>query len=105
MHQDYESNNGPTRVVSTKLLKKLLRAPDNEFCFMIQFEDSAKADRQKAQDWDALKGHPAEQLLLKYKNVVFRAHLPAVPPTRETDIKAEIEIHQWRENNFDSVKI
>ncbi|KAG4241704.1 hypothetical protein PC116_g10366 [Phytophthora cactorum] len=105
MHQDYESNNSPTRVVSTKLLKKLLRAPGNEFCFMIQFEDSAKADRQKAQDWDALKGHPAEQLLLKYKNVVFRAHLPAVSPTRETDIKAEIEIHQWRENNFDSVKI
>ncbi|KAG2846026.1 hypothetical protein PC113_g1908 [Phytophthora cactorum] len=92
MHQDYESNNGPTRVVSTKLLKKLLRAPDNEFCFMIQFEDSAKADRQKAQDWGALKGHPAEQLLLKYKNVVFRAHLLAVPPTRETDIKAEIEL-------------
>ncbi|GMF40980.1 unnamed protein product [Phytophthora fragariaefolia] len=55
MHQDYESSCGPTRVVSTKWLKKLLRASDNEFCIMIPFEDSEKADRQKTHDWDALK--------------------------------------------------
>ncbi|KAE9143785.1 hypothetical protein PF006_g11214 [Phytophthora fragariae] len=59
--------------LSTKRLKKPLRASDNEFCFMIQLEDSEKADRQKAHDWGALKGHPAEHLLLKYKDVVFRA--------------------------------
>ncbi|GMF13919.1 unnamed protein product [Phytophthora lilii] len=67
-------------------------AVDNEFCFIIQHAATDKAERQKTQDWEALKGHPAETLLLKFKDVVFRAHLPEVPPTREIDIKAEIEL-------------
>ncbi|GMF41274.1 unnamed protein product [Phytophthora fragariaefolia] len=92
MRQDYAFSCGPTRVVSTKWLKKPLRASDNEFCFMTQFEDSEKADRRRSHDWDALKGHPAKHLLLKYKDVGFRAQLPSVPPTRDNDIKPEIEL-------------
>lgn len=93
MHHDFDSAQGSTRVVAAKDLKKLLREEDNEFCFVVQHDpDSAKADRQLAQDWDALRGHPAESLLLKYKDVVFRTQLPTVPPTRNEDIKAEIEL-------------
>ncbi|OWZ09204.1 hypothetical protein PHMEG_00018133 [Phytophthora megakarya] len=93
MHHDFDSVQGSTRVVAARDLKKLLREEGNESCFVIQHDtDSAKADRQLAQDWDALRGHPAESLLLKYKDVVFRTQLPTVPPTRNEDIKAEIEL-------------
>ncbi|KAE9020219.1 hypothetical protein PR002_g12584 [Phytophthora rubi] len=90
---EYEARTGSTRIVAAQRLKHLLRETDNEFCFLISHEaDTGKAERQKAQDWDALKGHPAESLLLRYKGVVFRAQLPPVPPTRTYDVKAEVEL-------------
>ncbi|ETN00919.1 hypothetical protein PPTG_24175 [Phytophthora nicotianae INRA-310] len=93
IHHDFDSAQGSTRVVPAKKLKKLLREEDNEFCSVIQHDpDSSKADHQLAQDWEALKGHPAEQLLLRYKDVVFRSQLPTIPPTRSDDIRAEIEL-------------
>lgn len=91
MHQDYESSCGPTRVVSTTWLKKLLRGGQR-----VSLHDPVrrlqKSRSSKAHDWDGLKGHPAEPLLLKDKDAIFRAQLPSVPPTRDNDIKAEIEL-------------
>ncbi|OWZ12677.1 hypothetical protein PHMEG_00014124 [Phytophthora megakarya] len=93
MHHDFDSAQGLTRVVAAKDLKKLLREEGNEFCFVIQHDtDSANADRQSAQAWDTLRGHSAESLLLKYKDVGFRIQLSTVSPTRSKDIKAEIEL-------------
>ncbi|POM72089.1 Hypothetical protein PHPALM_11255 [Phytophthora palmivora] len=75
--------------------------------FVINPHDSEKAERFKSQGWDALKGNPAYETLLKYADTVFRTELPnETPPVRE-GIEHEIllkpgttpiSVKQWRQS-------
>ncbi|OWZ12193.1 hypothetical protein PHMEG_00014684 [Phytophthora megakarya] len=64
------------------------------FCFAVRIceETSDKAARQLSQGWDQLRGHPEEEVVVKYKNTVFRAELPNVAPRRSVDVEAEVEL-------------
>ena len=77
----------------TAQLKKLLRLENDEFAFFVQQQhnESEKARRQTAAaSWEALKGNPAYDLCLKYKDTVFRTELPREPP-RKGILKAEMK--------------
>ncbi|TDH67445.1 hypothetical protein CCR75_000422 [Bremia lactucae] len=73
---------GPTCLISSRQLRQL-KTSDSEFSFFLQATD--KAVRQQATDWDALEGHPVQQVALKYKD----AGLPLTPPTRTIDIEVQ----------------
>ncbi|TDH72656.1 hypothetical protein CCR75_007445 [Bremia lactucae] len=91
----YDANNTyasvavPTSVISSRQLQQL-KTSDCEFSFFLQAAD--KAARQQAKNWDALEGHPVEQVALKYKDAVFRNELPSTPPTRTIDLEAKIQL-------------
>ncbi|KAJ0405844.1 hypothetical protein P43SY_001576 [Pythium insidiosum] len=84
------SSQGETMVLSRQELQNLKTA-DGEFCYFIS-ASTEKATRQLSSDWEALHGHPAEDLLLKFKATGFLKELPSAPPTRTIDVKAEIEL-------------
>ncbi|KAE9050480.1 hypothetical protein PR003_g11236 [Phytophthora rubi] len=86
----HTSKFGPTQVISSRELKKL-KLTEGEFCFFVDTA-SEKVQRQLSTDWEVLRGHPAEELVKKYKDTVFRAELPDTPPTRTVDVEAEIEL-------------
>jgi predicted aspartyl protease len=86
----HTSKAGSTQVIASRELRKL-KLTEGDFCFSVDIA-SEKAQRQLSTDWDALRGHPVEELVKKYKDMVFRAELPDTPPTRTIDVEAEIEL-------------
>ncbi|POM65091.1 LOW QUALITY PROTEIN: Hypothetical protein PHPALM_19258 [Phytophthora palmivora] len=76
---------GRTKIISSNQFQQMLRRDkDIEAVFVINPHDSEKAERFKSQGWDALKGNPAYETLLKYADTVFRTELPKeTPPVRE----------------------
>ena len=93
IQNDYTSASGSTRIVPANKFKKLLKEKDNEFIFLINQEiDAEKVQRQKDQSWENIQNNPAKDILLKYKNTVFRTTLPSIPPSRDDDVEATIEL-------------
>ncbi|KAJ8533303.1 hypothetical protein ON010_g13952 [Phytophthora cinnamomi] len=85
----HHSDVGTTRLVRPRHLRRLLRECDNEFCFFVNPSDEpSKADLA----WEKLKTSPAYPLVIKFRDKVFRSHLPAVPPTRQAGTDAKIEL-------------
>ncbi|GMF47113.1 unnamed protein product [Phytophthora fragariaefolia] len=82
---------GTTRLVRPRDLPKLLRAADNEFCFLINHSDASGMSEKAAAAWTALEGTAVYPLLLEFRDVVFRSELPSVPPTRQ-NMDASIEV-------------
>ncbi|KAJ0394727.1 hypothetical protein ATCC90586_002200 [Pythium insidiosum] len=81
---------GDTKVITPKQFRKL-KSAEGEFMFVVSAA-SEKSERQLHTDWESLRGQPAERVVLKYKDTVFRAELPDTPPTRTCDVEAEIEL-------------
>ncbi|KAE9284771.1 Transposon Ty3-G Gag-Pol polyprotein [Phytophthora rubi] len=85
----HHSDVGTTRLVRPRHLRRLLRECDNEFCFFVNpIDEPSKADLA----WEKLKTSPAYPLVIKFRDKVFRSHLPAVPPTRQAGTDAKIEL-------------
>ncbi|OWZ00715.1 hypothetical protein PHMEG_00028036 [Phytophthora megakarya] len=84
------SSSGDTRVTTADRLEKL-KLSDDEVCFFVNIA-SEKVTRQLATDWEALRGHPVEPIILKYKGKVFATELPSTPPPRSVDIEAEVKL-------------
>ncbi|OWY92960.1 hypothetical protein PHMEG_00037807 [Phytophthora megakarya] len=84
----YQSKQGNTRLVRASQLKRLLRESDNELCFFVNPTDEPTTAEQA---WENLKTSPANPLLSKFRDKVFRSHLPAVPPTRKEGLDTKIE--------------
>ncbi|KAE9010458.1 hypothetical protein PR001_g16169 [Phytophthora rubi] len=84
------SLSGHTRVITDQTFQKL-KISDGEFYFFVNIA-SEKAARQLATDWEALRGHPVEPVVLKYKGKVFVTEVPSTPPIRTIDVEAEIEL-------------
>ncbi|POM69655.1 Polyprotein [Phytophthora palmivora] len=85
------SPTGETQVISTETFQKQKRS-DEEFCYFVNVA-SEKVARQLSTDWEAIRGHPVEPVVLKYKGSVFVSELPSTPPTRTVDVEAEIELN------------
>ncbi|GMF18604.1 unnamed protein product [Phytophthora fragariaefolia] len=82
---------GTTRLVRPRDLTKLLRAADNEFCFLINSSDASGMSEKRAAAWKAMESMAVYPLLLEFRDVVFRSELPSVPPTRQ-NMDANIEV-------------
>ncbi|DAZ98093.1 TPA: LOW QUALITY PROTEIN: hypothetical protein N0F65_005255, partial [Lagenidium giganteum] len=76
-----------TRWVAVENARARVEADDVEFCF---FPPDTPA-RPKL-TWDALKGHPLEATLLKYKDTVFQRELPQSLPSRRYHVATRIEL-------------
>ncbi|KAG2830566.1 hypothetical protein PC129_g20362 [Phytophthora cactorum] len=87
----YQSEVGVTRLVRPRELQKLLNATDNEFCFMINASDKPTMTSKAAAAWKTLEGTQVYPLLLEFRDV-FRSELPSVPPTRQGNMDASIDI-------------
>ncbi|GMF36745.1 unnamed protein product [Phytophthora lilii] len=88
----YHSEVGTTRLARPRDLKKLLKAADNEFCFLVNAPNTPAETAKAAAAWDALKGNPMYPLLLEFRDIVFRSELPSVPPTRQGNMNASIDV-------------
>ncbi|GMF20533.1 unnamed protein product [Phytophthora lilii] len=88
----YHSDVGTTRLVRPRDLKKLLKAADNEFGFLVNAPNTPAETAKAAAAWDALKGNPMYPLLLEFRDIVFRSELPPVPPTRQGNIDVSIGV-------------
>jgi len=96
----YHSKHGFTKLInSQKEFKRLLKQNDNQYWCLINTQqynvnenDSEKTERQRTQNWDNLKENPMYDLLLKYKDTVFKDELPNVPPKRDGGIEAEVNL-------------
>ena len=99
---------GETKIVTMKQFQKELRKDKKvETFFVINPQVSEKAERFTNQGWEMLKENPAYEILLKYKDTVFKTELPKeVPPVREgieheIKLKPEtkpIHVPQWRQS-------
>ena len=81
---------GCTKVVPVNKLKKILKQEDTEFCFQVQVHETKK-DRYENQDWKKLKDNPAYEILLEYKDSVFKSKLPTVS-TKDQQSRGQHEI-------------
>ncbi|OWZ04596.1 hypothetical protein PHMEG_00023471 [Phytophthora megakarya] len=89
------------------LLKELRKGKGVEAVFAVNPHDSDKVERLRQQGWDAPVDNPAYDVLVKYRDTVFRTELPSsTPPVRE-GIEREIQLHprtqpisvkQWRQS-------
>ncbi|POM61728.1 polyprotein [Phytophthora palmivora] len=78
-----------------------------EAVFVVNPHNSEKAERFKQQGWEALVDNPAYEVLLKYRDTVFRTELlNSTPPVRdgiEHEIQLQpgpqpITVKQWRQS-------
>ena len=65
-------------------IEGVLREKDTEYGFFVQAQEKTKKDRYTEQNWDKLKDNPAYEILVKYKNSVFKENLPNKKPTLDT---------------------
>ncbi|OWZ16509.1 LOW QUALITY PROTEIN: hypothetical protein PHMEG_0009693 [Phytophthora megakarya] len=97
-----------TKIISSKsFLKGLRKDKGVEAVFAVNPHDSEKVERFKQQGWDGLVANPAYDVLVGYRDTVFRTELPSSnPPVRE-GIEHEIQLHpgtqpisvkQWRQS-------
>ncbi|GMF18550.1 unnamed protein product [Phytophthora fragariaefolia] len=103
----HDARHGHTMLISLKSLAKEMRKGNVEHVFVVNPLDSEKAERFKQQGWEALKYNPTYDVLLKYKDTVFRTELPiTIPPIREGiehEIKLKpgvklISVSKWRQS-------
>ncbi|GMF38444.1 unnamed protein product [Phytophthora fragariaefolia] len=87
----YQSEVGCTRLVRPRDLQKLLRAADNEFCFFINPGEGPMTEKCAAA-WAALKDTKVYPLLSEFRNSVFRFELPSIPPSRQNNMDATINV-------------
>ncbi|KAG3077167.1 hypothetical protein PI124_g20414 [Phytophthora idaei] len=99
---------GVTKLISSKkFMKELHKRKEIDAVFVVNPHDSENAGRFKQQGWEALVDNPAYDVLLKYRDTVFRTELPnSTPPVRER-IEHEIQLQsgtqpisvkQWRQS-------
>ncbi|GMF48611.1 unnamed protein product [Phytophthora fragariaefolia] len=84
---------GETKLITTKqFLKELRKEKGIEAVFVVNPHDLEKAERFKQQGWEALVNNPAYEVLLKYRDTVFRTELPSTPPPDREGIEHEIQL-------------
>ncbi|KAE9310844.1 Transposon Ty3-I Gag-Pol polyprotein [Phytophthora rubi] len=88
-------------------MKELRKGKGIEAVFVVNPHDSEKAERFKQQGWEALVDNPAYEVLLKYRDTVFRTELPSTTPPVREGIEHEIQLQpgtqpisvkQWRQS-------
>jgi Reverse transcriptase (RNA-dependent DNA polymerase)/Retroviral aspartyl protease len=105
MDHDYSSVSGLTRIIEQEEYDKNLAGmhttiPEHYFFVVLPVNDvdTEKAQRYKIQGWDNLKDNPAYDILLKYKDSVFKEKLeiadvvPKSLVTHNIDLKDDIPI-------------
>ncbi|GMF57979.1 unnamed protein product [Phytophthora fragariaefolia] len=87
----YQSEVGCTRLVRPRDLQNFFRAADNEICFFINPGQGPMTETCAAA-WAALKDTKDYPLLSAFRNSVFRSELPSIPPSRQNNMDATINV-------------
>ena len=108
MDHGHCGKHGITELISTQKFQRMLKKDKNIECvFIINPQQSQKAERFKSHDWESLKNNPAYHVLKKYDGTVFRKELPNEIPPKRDGIEHEINLKsdtkpitavQWRQS-------
>ncbi|POM64296.1 Pol protein [Phytophthora palmivora] len=88
----YQSEVSLTHLFKTRDIKRLLTAEDNEIWFFIRAAEKNSKSPQAAAAWKKLMGTSVYPLLLEFRDIVFQSDLPSVPPSRQVNMDASIEV-------------